>query len=45
MLNFYNYVVGFVDLLGQRDEFKGQGLLGGGQRERDHSGHPKRDHL
>ncbi len=26
-LNFYNYVVGFVDLLGQRDEFKGQGLL------------------
>lgn len=27
MLNFYNYVVGFVDLLGQRAEFKGQGLL------------------
>jgi hypothetical protein len=27
MLNFYNYVVGFVDLLGQRDEFKGQGRL------------------
>lgn len=27
MFNFSNYVVGFVDLLGQRDEFKDQGLL------------------
>ena len=27
MLNFYNYMVGFVDLLGQRNEYRGEGLL------------------
>ena len=27
MLEFYNYIVGFVDLLGQRNEYRGEGLI------------------